>query len=1076
MADKTLTDGAYRALLVQDSRITYSSLDLDNSVLTQAGSRAGVPIPAQATGAVLVASGEQEDTSMTITTVRGGISRSDAESAGFTWTSDEIGEEVGWEAPNAIFDVEPVNYSTSCFEVSAVRMSDGTIGVAFTETILGSLDITYFSRRGADGTWSTKTLVKDSASLLNDYGSICLTGDVDLLRLYIITLYDTESQLRISLYTSKDQGDTWEISSGNVLQTSDISTGYPASSAGEWTPRDISVAHGKGGQSLMLLTVESGDGTAFLKSTVMQFASSDGGWSFSLVEAYECDSANDVKGGTSYRCLADPSGAPGFFIFWASADTLREGRPYVAKAASCFSPFSTLGAEAVVSTLPDAIATITSQRISRVPLTVAVDPGGLIWLIYSGIYDTTLSATYITLYAGNDEIPLKTISGATECTILKSGVDSEYLSRHAAVYDKGKVHLLAISKTDGTYDGGLVNLRLGGFNTSTRPPINEGFNLTSASAPYEFNWLASANFAALANWVVSTVGAPPVTVTSAVSMLINCSAGVTMQYTATTSNYVTDNAKNGHYVVLANTTAGNAFFTVKVEDQIHIRIAMSTTQVIARNMETGLDIITLSRPSTDPNYIRLEWDGSGSSSVVVLRVADRVSGDGIPSWTSGNSLVARVVSANSRVQVNISYPSVLLVYHLSFANGDLGYQLGNQGLSYRPYSSVPSPIHHGVSVGMLGGPTISGDSWSISPRYDYGVRRIFQEIDPSPRSKWKSTAAADAVPTVLILDLRENTEATRMTSPILGVGFYNANFRYAEVYTGTSSSGPWTLVGDFDLSCGYNGLAWARTGLTVSAPASTPDTGPFFVRDHALAGSSFYYSVGEMATITGNSGGIWQNGNDVKRPRVMVDYAPPGTTGTTGAIVFKDVVGMIYGTGNVSYLRIVFPAQDTASGVLELGNLMIGGVEILGRQYSRGRTLEISPNAETVTANDGTRRTRKLGPSRRVLSVSWQDNAIDTTQVWGNLDNVDYVRASAGETPAAYVAATAYQVAGLIEKAEGQPITLISRLTPDEPSVIGPNSILRGRVLGPVAIDAVLGDEEESEIVRVANIAIEEEV
>jgi len=126
---------------------------------------------------------------------------------------------------------------------------------------------------------------------------------------------------------------------------------------------------------------------------------------------------------------------------------------------------------------------------------------------------------------------------------------------------------------------------------------------------------------------------------------------------------------------------------------------------------------------------------------------------------------------------------------------------------------------------------------------------------------------------------------------------------------------------------------------------------------------------------------------------------------------------------------------------------------------------------------NGARKSRKLGPTRQIRTVNWtNENAIDTKQLWGDLENVDYVRAAAGLTPAAIPAATAYQVAGLIDQLEGEPLVYISKLTPDQPTMIAPRHLLRGRVLNPVTLEHFDGNEEEDEIIRLTSIVIEEEV
>ena len=78
------------------------------------------------------------------------------------------------------------------------------------------------------------------------------------------------------------------------------------------------------------------------------------------------------------------------------------------------------------------------------------------------------------------------------------------------------------------------------------------------------------------------------------------------------------------------------------------------------------------------------------------------------------------------------------------------------------------------------------------------------------------------------------------------------------------------------------------------------------------------FDSGVAARILRSTNGNWQNGADVRRARLFLDGADPGTSGTAGVIVYPDGVALIYGLQAVQYLRILIPAQATASGVIEL--------------------------------------------------------------------------------------------------------------------------------------------------------------
>lgn len=1084
MADLTLTDGAYRALLIPDQRFTYDALDLANSTITQAGARAGVPEPQRSTRAVLEASGEQDAETITITATRGGFAR-ETGGAAFTWESTGVTGEIGWETPTAINDLAPVVvaspiYSRNLATAPAVlSLPDGRLIVAFNRQSSAALDKTSTRTRLPDGTWLSPVDVgRASETTGANRNRIALIWDDarQEARLYVLWRDITVSgqeRGRMSLYTSSNGGVSWTLSQEDCLTSpldwSAATTGY--------TVTGISLALAGSALGSLLISVTSNDSALDLLSTVVQYASGDGGYTFDPVEAYEPVDSDDLRGGCGFTVYPDPTNTSGFRAVWSSATSTNTGTIYAADLGSPYTRWSTVGG-AEIADLGSAISSITSKVLAPVAVAVAVDPVGSTWVYYSP--STTLSQRVVALQLSTDGTgrTIGDITGSSVPWVFGPLTAAEGLEEIAAAFCAGGVALIGRLQavTASSYTGALIAFTLGGYTGATRRPVTFGTALGDYNAPYEIDWYGIAAFGDFTSWAASSAGTPALSLDTSLGFEIDCTGSIFDTYQAT---YTPTNAGalQGHAQIIAQVTAGNADVTVKSASVFNCRLRISASQIVVRDMTAGTDLETITLPTPGAHLIRVSWH-QGASITVYWRVevSPWTPGATVRAWDSYDGAVPASASAGDRFRLNVNNAAAGVFYHLGFAAGDRGAGMAEEIITPRPFSLTPSPVYHGVSVALTAGPVVGGDSWTITPAYDYGIHRVFQEVEPSPRAKFKATASSTGSTTALVFDLTDDGEAVRLGGAVMGVGFFGANFRNAQIQTASSPAGAWTTIATVDLSCGLSGLAWERVGYTVSAPASTPDTGPHYLPENALAGGSFIYKSGEHVRILRNTGGIWQNGSAVKRPRLTLDGPSVDSSGTAGVIVYPDGLVLIYGLLSVQYLRVLIPSQSTPSGVIELGSLVFGRVEILGKQYGRGRSLEIVPSVDTFTASNGSRRTRTLAPPRRLITVDWQDNAIDTSGVYSTPGSADYVRAAAGLTPAALVAATADQVRGLLGQLDGAPLVYVSRLTPDQPTMISPLSLLRGRVLGPLTVDAVLGEEEESEVVRIAGFTVEEEL
>jgi hypothetical protein len=188
-------------------------------------------------------------------------------------------------------------------------------------------------------------------------------------------------------------------------------------------------------------------------------------------------------------------------------------------------------------------------------------------------------------------------------------------------------------------------------------------------------------------------------------------------------------------------------------------------------------------------------------------------------------------------------------------------------------------------------------------------------------------------------------------------------------------------------------------------------------------------------------------------------------------------------------LRIM--AQTTADGFFTVGTALLGRVRWFGQQYSRGRSISLTPAYELTETRSGARRVRALGPTRRAIEIAW-DDGIDTTGINSLPTAPDYwTLGYSGADPIASRPDAALTLSGAIQTTQGAtlPTVLLSAVKQQVSSpgtagikILNPLQTLYGRILTEslrVDSDAnAMGNEfaDPGEVVKVGSVRFEEEV
>ena len=388
------------------------------------------------------------------------------------------------------------------------------------------------------------------------------------------------------------------------------------------------------------------------------------------------------------------------------------------------------------------------------------------------------------------------------------------------------------------------------------------------------------------------------------------------------------------------------------------------------------------------------------------------------------------------------------------ASTEIGWEGGQTNpdeLFSRPVSRYPLGIDDGVKVSAVDGPAYDGQNWNIDTRYGYPVGNIDPEIAPSPRRRWRST---NEVQHDLAWDLQGLTADTRFGSTSIGLYLGGINWRSGSLW-GKANGGSWIKLMDLDAASGQSSLAYVRIG-----------------------GGSFALSGSVIRKIERHTEGSFTN-QTTRRPTLFLTGAENGDpTSGDGDIWSPNLVAFIHNLGEYRYLKLTIDAQTTADGYFEIGALALGPLFVFGPEYSWGRSLGLDTNVELTTARDGSRFSHKLGPARRRVSFSWAEG-VDTTAVEDVNAVPDYYTGTPLGQPISTANDIPMKMEGLLRELDSAPVVYcpkVPRGTPNTAIDVRRHSSMFGRIVSPVNLESVVGDEQTSEVFRLLNVEIEEEV
>lgn len=1101
-----ITKTALRGILIPDTLMTaYDSSAVVGTAATQAGPKAGRPVKTTtaATDLALEASGTQTaDTTLKLQTARGGYA--EPEGAGFVWRLDDAEEWRGWDVPNVCTGWEHVVWSTSteyryphCITTDTDR-----ILVVYSIVSGGNTEVRIRYRDASAGTWGTSGIFVDGvssnvihseATVQHLYPALVRLPSGRIQCFYLV--FDGSANLcQVSMHYSDDHGSNWKRGSRYVLDAP-ISTST-------YTPKRLRVAASSGQHCLTIWSSKTAD------EVLAQYASDDRGSTFSEVATW--DGSAGERGGN--HDLVYAGGA--FLLAYSDPDTQvgpTDGRgTKFARVASAFTSFldaspavpeKTTGGN-LSQIYPSANVGSGTRVFDDSDQCLAVtDVGEVCWYWRDktngfGLFARSLNHGQTWIDAG--------VNTHVNTPWYYSSAGANDRPRYfTATEHRGRVVILHNWEADTAgADYSIGAFYLGGYSTVTMPSDD----LLARSWKQTFfilNWLPF-DLPGDSGFTKTTAGTPTETLTNGKVTISGNFTTDQIYYTFDENAADSWPVENGLIVRWrVKINSGQCDLKVHNDDgtedyAIEIRAAGTTLTLRDQNavselaQDTGLAghydvLVAMQNDDAAVWYREVGSYISEDREWILLHAATGLT-------DSGGTLGApRIRFGKQRTSpaCNADIFEVHSVYGTNVGTG-LGADLSRpEDLFPRAYSAERSAyVAAGVKVRATDGPTVAGDTFTISTEYNYPADAVIPSHTPSPRIGWRSTNTPG--------DMEIPFTRSASLFPSMGgygLAIYIDRINFPEFKIAGKESGGWAELADVDCSAT---VGFVRAGSTVKPRTTAAGADGYYLAEDQLAGGYFYFPTsGDVRRIEGNSAGYWAaNAVNEQRAILRLEECDGGedAAGDAGKIWFpRALVIIARASENVEFsaVRIEIDdgntAPDPPEGYYQIGTLAIGHLALLARDYDWGFTAEREALTEVEEQEDGTIRTRSRGPSRRRYQFGY-GQGIDVSTARGSGNDPSYARLSddSGAPPVASADAEPLLLDGLLDALGGADTPIV--FCPRVPVASGASGdavtvllwdraagALYGRLTSStVRLESVVGDDFESELFRVANLEITE--
>ena len=1087
--------------------ISSSNFWMSESNFTQQNPRTGDPIPLQSSKMKLLASGNQsQNGDVTIITRKGGSS---GYGSRFTFTENNISPtiELGRDSYNSIsgFKIDILGSASNNYRVpTALVTKEETLLVCYQwDTVIGStLTVKRYDINGNESTTSVFSKLP-SVTTTQYFHPIMVQSDDDSIILAFIL--EDNGQANVRIMRSVDDGNSFSVIAREAfLQTLPVGN---TTGAGVNTFKIIRLRMASIVGSIMLLIETEKNNTSTVKrNQLFQYLSIDGGCNFiRLTTDTNLESASFRKinlssrwnryvlsyikdtGGLHYMELPTP---------FSNIHLLRESNSFI----NCRS-------------IPNA-TTGTDDYMTGGDTAMIVGNDGIVYIYaYSGGTNDSIYSQVST-----DGLLFQFTNG--DYTVQQAATLNcdDSLTRLRDLYGvvwKSMGVIISNADCSSTLDNSIILTFLGGYSSLNLPSTSyESPQSDYTRVGYIRNYIPIDEPSSITGLTVLGTGSDTLTggnlrITSSITYpnpryydwnnlpspvpfnaLDYTEQGMIVRSSCiATSGGNTTNSRRGFSLQMDNGT-----------NNYKIEVIITTTEIHLKDINGAVTIATINHNNTQ-----------GVDIICSLGDDDKVSAwyrtytqTGINFWNeiATNQTVGSAASTGAGHQIQFGHLSWFTgtvqtewrEFHVSTLTATgMGLASGftnPDDLATRAYPPLGqyNYIYDGVSISSTDGFTYEGEKFQILPQYDYPINNILYTQAPSPRIQWRSekTLVGNIPSQSIAFSFNEDSSLAyteNMPNDLMGFHFNGVNWRSGDIYY--YFGGSWQLLTSIDnqIQC-----SCVSSGRTVRGASGADE--PYFTLNE-LVGWTAFFNMGILGTgyrkvISNTEGKFGGTSTTTKQSTVIFDTAPPQGSGTIYFIppVFSMVVSM--NGKKAKGFKIVTDSQQTYNKDIRIGELIMGPVIIPGRQYGRGRTIQIQSGAITIETQDGVRYSREISPPIRVFNLAWTDG-IDISQLQGTSPNIDYWMSSnqSGAEPIAVNNEAPDLMMGFLRYVQGAVKHFVYL-----PNILKSTSLAEDKrylnrekeqalvtLEGDVQIEHVVGDElqvESGEVFRIATITLKE--
>ena len=1082
--------------------IDETSIDTANSSFSQSGNRAGDPVPQQVSKLIVRAAGEQTaDSDLQIKTQRAGHAGKGGQ---FVWEDNAASSpEFGRLLPSNISNYDIVDYASSSGYFykypSMLGLDDGTLLIAVyaEEFTFVTPRISVYSRTEDDDIYSSVTVANlqdpfGGLSLPETYPSMCKLPDGSILLVFNTkygTAGTTAGRVNFKAYRSTDNGSTWDLYSERLIE--DLIT--EGTGSGQYTVEGVQIA-ALHGQVLLLVEMKYGtSGTGVFQNRLWQFASVDGGQTFTRVtSAYDFDAG-------FHRVRLTTRQDQYYICYIAETAVIHSMKvPHaffsiaLARNADIFSILST--GITVESNLDD-------EDMTGGELAIVVDEDDI---VYAYFRNCNLSGeekyfSRVSKDGTNWEYMASGVGNAIWYKIIDSSGTIQRPKEIQATAVQGRIAIGHNFDTALSIDNTLSVLWMGGYSSLTLPYIDDSRDRYK-KVTFNTTYLPYNEPNTISEFTVSGSGSDNIYLGTLLTTTSTSTRYYTTSYSTTTLNEglivrcrfnvqfggSTTQDTRAVSVEIGNGTVRYGAVARISSGSVYLRDMHGSGTIANTSLGSGINEVILAISNNDCKlYLCTETQAHTKSYVEVGSSSTLTSGG--TGLTGGSASFGHFV-ASGLVQT--------LWYSFMVSSDErTGLQMSEDipelaSMNYPPAGKYVY-IADGVRITTLNGPARLNDEYQIQTRYDYSIDNVFYANHPSLKDGWRSTtvSAGSSVPTqeIIFNDLSNSLGSPFTGNGLMGIHLQGINFKRIKVYS-KEGAGSFTLRADK-----LNAISFyydERAG-TIIPNSNNAATGKY-IRFNEFQGATIVLTDGSdtiRTRIVSNTEGTLSS-STTKKPVFYIDQGV--TIPVTGnvanreaEIIPKSCTILLYMDGNLSYdeLKLSFSTARTPEDYMECSHISIGPIIIPGQQYGRGRTISRDSGTISEELINGTRFSRNIRPSRKTIRLSWAD-PVDITTISADAVDPDYWTALTSSTDA--VAASKdvpLFMLGLLTRLQGtiKPLVYlpkIDRLTStgsvQSDILVREEEQVLAVITSDVTIESVLGDELDNEIFRVSTITIEE--